>query len=47
MAVEPQPLCYIIKASPHLPYPECCQLVQLCPGDAGYDATKAGNHVIG
>ena len=45
--IEPQPLCYVIKASPEGPYPECCALKQMCPGDNGYNATLADSHAIG
>ncbi|XP_076456981.1 uncharacterized protein LOC143291161 [Babylonia areolata] len=35
--------CYVTKVTPDLPYPECCSLVQRCPGQPEYDPTQAGN----
>ena len=39
--IEPPPLCYVIKASPDEPYPDCCDFKIMCPGDDGYNATLA------
>ena len=39
--IEPPPLCYVTQASPDEPYPDCCAIKQVCPGDDGYNATLA------
>ena len=45
--VVPPPGCYVIKATPDLPHPACCNIKTVCPGDQGYDASQADVHVIG
>ncbi|KAK7100819.1 uncharacterized protein [Littorina saxatilis] len=37
----PSPACYITKAAPDQPYPECCRIAPRCPGDVGYNPTMA------